>query len=49
MSEIWACWYWPIVASHAWLDFWFGAHAGATAHAPVAEDELPCTDHDLFA
>ncbi len=46
MTELWACCYWPIVASRAWLDFWFGA---ATAHAAIAADELPCDDHDLFA
>lgn len=48
MSGIWACRYRPVVASRAWLDFCFGAPAGA-APATVADDELPGTDHDLFA
>jgi hypothetical protein len=46
MTEFWACWYWPIALSHAWLDAWFGAPA---ARAAPADDALPCEDHALFA
>lgn len=49
VTGMWSCWYWPMVASRAWLDFWFAAAAGPTAHPAGVEDELPCDDHDLFA
>ncbi|MDO9488835.1 MAG: hypothetical protein Q7J32_10715 [Sphingomonadaceae bacterium] len=50
MSEIWTYWCWPIAASRAWLDFWFAPVAVvAPAAHPAVPDELPCTDHDLFA
>lgn len=50
MDDIWRFWSWPIAATRAWLELWFGAPVAPAAHpAPAADDEPPCTDHDLFA